>query len=343
MGNSTTSRNSGGSKERSGRFYFLLPPSAFLLCAVAAAASAQGWKPEKNVEIVVSTGAGGASDRQARTVQKLLQQLHGLPSVTVNNRPGGGGTVALTTLAQHPADPHYMYVMQTGILVNRITGVATIGYQDLTPLAMLMREHINVWVKADSPVKSGQDLVARMKQDPTGLSFGFSNARGNQNHIMIAMLARAAGIDPRTVKAVVYQSGGQGVTAALGGHVDVWVGSAATPIPYLREGTARSLGIGAAERQAGALATVPTFREQGIDAVFWDTRGFIGPRGLTPAQVAYWSGAFERMVQDDAWKQELERYVWAADFKNAAETRRFLDAQSELLTRILAELGLVSR
>jgi putative tricarboxylic transport membrane protein len=328
------------------RHILRIPGSPFILCAfvaIAANAQAQEWKPQKNVEIVVSTGAGGASDRQARTVQKLLQQLHGLPSVTVNNRPGGGGTVALTTLAQHPGDPHYLYVMQTGILVNRITGVATIGYQDLTPLAMLMREHINVWVKADSPIKSGQDLVARLKKDPTGLSFGFSNARGNQNHIMIAMLARAAGIDPKGVKAVVYQSGGQGVTAALGGHVDVWVGSAATPIPHLKEGTARSLGIGAAERQAGALASVPTFREQGIDAVFWDTRGFIGPRGLTPAQTGYWSGAFERMVQDEAWKQELERYVWAADFKNPAETRKFLDAQSETLAKILAELGLVNR
>src|SRR5688572_6226246 len=133
---------------------------------MAANAQAPEWKPARNVEIVVSTGAGGASDRQARTVQKLLQQLAGLQSVTVNNRPGGGGALALTTLAQHSGDAHYLYVMQTGILVNRITGVGTIGYQDLTPLAMLMREHINVWVKADSPIKSAQDLVARLKKDP---------------------------------------------------------------------------------------------------------------------------------------------------------------------------------
>jgi putative tricarboxylic transport membrane protein len=324
----------------------ILHPSSFILCAfVAMAANAQApeWKPARNVEIVVSTGAGGASDRQARTVQKLLQQLAGLQSVTVNNRPGGGGALALTTLAQHPGDAHYLYVMQTGILVNRITGVGTIGYQDLTPLAMLMREHINVWVKADSPIKSAQDLVARLKKDPTGISFGFSNARGNQNHILIAMLARAAGVDPKAVKSVVYQSGGQGVTAALGGHVDVWVGSAATPIPYLKDGTARSLGIGAAERQPGALASVPTFREQGVDAVFWDSRGFIGPKGLTPAQVGYWSGTFAKMVQDEAWQQELERYVWAPDYKNAAETHKFLDAQTETLTKILSELGLVKR
>jgi putative tricarboxylic transport membrane protein len=323
-------------------FYFRLSTFAFLLCAFAAA-NAQGWKPEKNVEIVSSSGPGGASDRQARTVQGLLQAMPGIPSVTVNNRPGGGGTVALTVLAQHPADAHYLYVMQTGILVNRIVGVATIGYRDLTPLAMLMREHIIAWVKADSPVASGQDLVARLRKSPTDLAFGLSNTRGNQNHIVIAMLARAAGVDPKAVKVVVYSSGAQGITATLGGHVDVWVGSAASVLPHLQTGAARVLGIGAAERQPGPLAAVPTFREQGIDAVFSDARGFIGPRDLAPAQVAFWSGAFARMVEGEAWKKDLARYAWEPDYRSAADTRKFLDERMELLTQILGELGLVKR
>ncbi len=322
----------------------LHPSSLILFCALGAtAASAQSWLPSKNVEIVVSTGAGGASDRQARTVQKLLQAMPGIPSITVNNRPGAGGSVALTVLAQHPGDAHYLYVMQTGILVNRILGVAKIGYQDLTPISMLMREHIVVWVKADSPVASAQDLISRLRKDPQGLSFGLSNTRGNQNHILIAMLARAAGVDPKAVKVVVYSSGGQGITAALGGHVDVWVGSAASVVPHMESGAARVLGLGAAERQPGPLAPVATFREQGIDAVFSDARGFIAPQGITPVQVDYWSNSFGRMIEDDAWKQELARYSWQSDYKNAAETARFLDAQTELLTKILVELGLVKR
>lgn len=323
----------------------ILHPSSIILSGAlaATAAGAQAWSPAKNVEIVSSSGPGGASDRQARTVQMLLQAMPGIPSVTVNNRPGGGGTVALTVLAQHPGDAHYLYVMQTGILVNRILGVSAIGYRDLTPLAMLMREHIVAWVKADSPLATGKDLVARLRKDPSSLAFGLSNARGNQNHILIAMLARAAGADPKSLKIVVYSSGSQGVTATLGGHVDVWVGSAATVVPHEAGGAARSLGIGAAERQPGVLAGIPTFREQGIDAVFSDARGFIGPKGLAPAQVEYWSGAFARMVEDEAWKKDLDRFAWAPDFKDAAETMKFLEERSELLAKILAELGLVKR
>ena len=319
--------------------------SAFMLCCAfaATAANAQGWQPGKNVEIVSSSGPGGASDRQARTVQKLLQAMPGIPSVTVNNRPGGGGTVALTVLAQHPGDAHYLYVMQTGILVNRIVGVAAIGYRDLTPLSMLMREHIVAWVKTDSPVASGKDLLARMRKDPAALAFGLSNTRGNQNHIVIAMLARAAGVDPKAVKVVVYSSGAQGITATLGGHVDVWVGSAASVVPHLNSGAARVLGTGAETRQPGTLAEMPTFREQGIDAVFSDARGFIGPKDLTPAQVDFWSGAFGRMVEDEAWKKELARYAWEPDYKGAADTVRFLDERTGLLAKILSELGLVKR
>jgi putative tricarboxylic transport membrane protein len=316
---------------------------AILTALVPVQSVAQEWSPTKNVEIVSSSGPGGASDRQARTVQKLLQAMPGIPSVTVNNRPGGGGTVALTVLAQHPADAHYLYVMQTGILVNRIVGVASIGYQDLTPLAMLMREHIIAWVKADSPLQSAKDLIGALRKDPGALSFGLSNTRGNQNHIIIAMLARAAGVDPKAVKVVVYSSGGQGITAALGGHVDVWVGSAASVVPHVKSGAARTLAIGAAERQPGPLADVATFREQGIDAVFSDARGFIGPRGLTPAQVNFWVGSFARMIEQPDWKSDLARYAWEADYKNAAETRKFLDERSALLTRILDELGLVKK
>jgi putative tricarboxylic transport membrane protein len=233
--------------------------------------------------------------------------------------------------------------MQTGILVNRILGVSAIGYRELTPLAMLMREHIVVWVRADSPVASARDLVARLRKDPGSIAFGFSGARGNQNHILIAMLARAAGADPKAIKVVVYSSGSLGATATLGGHVEVWVGTPATFLPHEATGAARSLGIGSAERQPGILSGIPTFREQGVDAVFSDARGFIGPSGLAPAQVGFWSAAFARMVESESWKKDLERFAWTADYKGATDAVKFLDERSELLAKVLAEVGLVKR
>lgn len=316
----------------------------FAACAaLAAAPAAAQWKPSRNIELIVGSGAGGAADRQGRVVQKYLQTFPGIPSVTVSNRAGGGGGLAYTFLAQHPGEAHFIGTMATSLLTNQITGVAQIGYQDLTPLNILIREYVAVWVRNESPIASARDLVASLKKNPAALSFAFSTARGNQNHIVIGMMARAAGVDPKAVKTVVYASGGQGMTAALGGHVDVWVGTAGSAQHHLQNRTIRVLGISSAQRQAGRLAVMPTLRDQGIDAVYFAWRGFVGPKGLTAAQTAFWDQAFGHVVRGEEWKKELEDNGWEDGFTGAAETRKHLDVEYELLRKMLADLGVAAR
>lgn len=319
-------------------------------CVVIAAAAfalhpalAQEWKPQKNVEFVVAAGAGGAADRSARVAQRFLQTLPDIPSVTVSNRQGGGGTVAWTFLAQHPGDPHYLATLSTGLLTNHIVGTSPLRYQDFTPLNILLREYVVASVRADSPLGSARDLIARLKQDPASVTLAFAAARGNQNHVVIGMMAKAAGVDPKAVKIVVFNSGNLGATAMLGGHVDMLVGTPGTVLPHLVSGKVRVVGISAPERQKGALAVVPTFREQGIDAVYYSWRGFVGAAGLTPAQTAFWDQAFAKVIQAEEWKQDLERNAWAEDFRGSAETRKHLDAEYELLKKMLVDLGVVTR
>lgn len=332
-------------RDRSAAFIRNLPQCAVIAAAAFAVdpAASQEWKPQKNIDIVVVAAAGGAADRQARVAQKLLLSLPEIPSVTVTNRPGGGGVVALTVLAQHPGDGHYMASLSTTLLTNQIIGVSPMRYQDLTPLNILMREYVVLTVKADSRLGSVKDLIARLKQNPASVSFAFSSARGNQNHVVIGMIAKAAGVDPKPLKTVVYSSGGQGATAVLGGHVDMLVGTPGTVLPHLESGNVRVLGISAPQRQAGRLAGIPTLREQGIDALYYSWRGFIGPKGLAAAQIAFWEQAFAKVIQGEEWKKDLEENAWAEDFRGSAETRRHLDAEYELLRRMLVDLGVVSR
>ena len=305
---------------------------------------AQEWKPTRNVDISISSGAGGAADRQGRQLQKLLlQAVPGIPSITVTNKPGGAGLVAWTALAQHAGDAHYIATLSTGLLTNQVLGVGQLRYQDLTPLNILMREYVVAWVKADSPFASMKDVVGRLKKDPASVSFAFAAARGNQNHIVIGMIARAAGIDPKAAKTVVFSSGGQGMTAALGGHVDVWVGTPGGAIQHMQSGAARALGISAAQRQSARLAAVPTFREQGVEASYYAWRGFVAAGGLSTAQTAFWDQAFARVVRSEEWKRDLDDNGWAEDFKASAETRKHLDAEYEMLARMLADLGMTSK
>lgn len=110
----------------------------------------------------------------------------------------------------------------------------------------------------------------------------------------------------------------------------------------MQSGMVRVLGLSASQRQAGVLATVPTFREQGIAAEYYSWRGFAGPKGLTPAQIAFWDQAFAKMVQAEDWKKELEDNAWGAGFSGAAETRKHLDAEYQLLRTMLVDLGVVA-
>jgi putative tricarboxylic transport membrane protein len=312
-----------------------------LFCA--ASATGQDWKPARNVDIVVASGAGGSSDRSARVVQKLLQANPAFPSVSVTNRPGGGGTVAWTFLTQHPGDPHYIATFSPTMLTNQILGIGKLGYQDFTPLSILLREYVIVTVSADSTISSGRALVERLRKDPTSVSFAFAAAPGNHNHVLIGMIMKAAGADPRKAKVVIQKSGGVGVTSMMGGHIDVLVGAPANVIPHIQAGKVRALGIGAPQRQPNALASVPTFREQGIDALFFSWRGFIGPKDLTAAQIAFWDQAFAKAVQGEEWKKDLEMNAWAEDFMGHAETRKHLDTEHQIMTKMLSDLGVLSK
>ena len=316
---------------------------AALAAACSPATAQQPWQPTRNVEIIVNSGAGGAADRQGRAAQRYLQTFPGLPSVTVVNKPGGGGNVALALINERAGDGHLLGILSTGLVTNRIVGLSTLGYEHVTPLNILLREYVVAWTHAGSAITSAQDLIARLKRDPSAVSFGFATAPGNQNHIVIAMIARAAGVDAKAVKTVIYASGGQGITSALGGHVDVWVGTAGGTLPHVQAGKVRVLGISSEQRQQGVLATGPTFREQNIDATYFAWRGFLGPRGLTPAQVAYWEQAFAKIIADETWKETLERNAWVTDSKGSAETRSHLEREHRLLSKILADLGLVKK
>ena len=194
---------------------------AVLLCAAAAAHAQPAWKPEKSVEIIIGTSPGGPQDRLGRTLQKVLQEsrLVEVP-VSVENKPGGGGAVALAALAQRTGGSTLMINAPT-MLNNQITGKSPLPYTDFTALAILGIEYECVAVRADSPLKSAKELVDRLKKDPSALSVSIGTSLGNAGHLAYALAMKAAGVDIKKLKTVAFNSAGDGITALLGGHLDL--------------------------------------------------------------------------------------------------------------------------
>ncbi|MBI3938244.1 MAG: tripartite tricarboxylate transporter substrate binding protein, partial [Betaproteobacteria bacterium] len=274
--------------------------ASFALLALALftlQAGAQQWKPARNVEIVAPSGAGGGSDGIARLVQKLIQdhRLVEVP-VAVVNRPGAGGAIAWGSLNQHQGDGHFVAISTANLLTNYITGKSALNYTDLTPIAQLFSESVAAAVRADSPIRDGKELLERLKSDASALSIAMGTTLANPNHIALALATRAAGGDARKLKAVVFPAAAQGMAALLGGHVEVVASPAYNLIPHMQAGRIRILAVSAPRRLAGALAGVPTWREQGAEVVVDNMRGVVGPKALGAAQVSYWEAVLSRMI-----------------------------------------------
>jgi putative tricarboxylic transport membrane protein len=312
------------------------------LCAIACA-SAMGaeWKPEHNVEIIVGTGPAGGQDKTARTLQRILQEhkLVGAPVIVVN-KPGGGGAVGWTYLSQHAGDAHHVEIGNPTLLTNHIIGRSPIGYTDFTPIAILFTESVAFSVRADSPIQSGRDLVERLRKDPSSVSFSVGSSLGSANHIAMGEVTRLAGGDPRRLKAVVFQGGGEAMTALLGGHVDLVASAANNVVNQVAAGKLRVIGVTAPQRLSGALAVVPTWREQGIDVTVNNWRMVAGPKGLTHEQLAFWEAVVRRATDSAEWKQDLERNAFENMFMTGQEAQRFLKSQYEVLQAALAQIGM---
>ena len=309
--------------------------------AVGAAAAVPGWTPDKPVEFIVPDSAGGGQDRTVRILQKLLQD-NGLVATPINiaNKPGGRGNLAYTYLNQFPRDAHYLAIATATMLTNHVLGLSTFSYADFTPVAILYGEYIGFAANADGPLKSGKDLVERLRKNPESVTFAFGTSPGNANHIAIAMVAKAAGIDPRKLKTVIYKASIDATTALMGGHVDVVATPTSTYAPVMGTGKVRIIGIAAPRRIGGLFASAPTWNEQGINAVVSGYRMLIGPKDWNAAQIAFWDNALARISQSEAWQKELAANEWENNYMSSADSRKYLDGRYDEYRNILLELVL---
>jgi len=318
----------------------LLPALAAAACAQAHAQQA-AWRPERAIELVAPAGPGGLNDLMLRSMQNVMQtmKLVDVP-LSVSNKAGAGGALALAYLSQQQGNPHYLSLSTVNMLANHIIGQGTLNYTDFTPLGHLMHTYIGFAVKPDSPLASGKELFARLRKDPGSLSISVGTSLGNASHVSLALAAKSVGADPRKLKTVVFKSAGETLVALFGGHIDLAVSALPNFARHAEAKTLRVIAIAAPERVAGIFGETPTLREQGVNVVSSTWRGAIGPRGLQPAHVAYWEGLVFRIVDSEEWGKELAREFATRTRMSAAENRDFLAAEYKSYQAVLSELGM---
>jgi putative tricarboxylic transport membrane protein len=304
--------------------------------------TAATWRPEREVQIVAGTPPGGGQDRPARALIEVLdaQNLLGQP-VTLVNMPGRGGGNAWDYLMRHRGDPHVLAINSPTIVSNRLLGVSTLTYDDLTPLANLYTEYPVFTVRADSTLAHGDDLLGRLQRDTAGVRIALATAIGNTNHIALAQVTEHAGGDIKALAIDVFDSARDAIAHVVGGHAELGVITAVSAMPELTAGSLRALAVSAPARLNGLFATVPTWLEDGVECRVGMWRGVIAPPDMQQAATAFWDRTLAAATRSETWRAVLAEKFWADTYLGVGEVRAFLAREGDLMTGMLGELGLL--
>ncbi len=157
---------------------------------------------------------------------------------------------------------------------------------------------------ANSDINSLTDLMDKIKADPSSIAIAGGSAVGGWDHLKVLIAAKAAGIDDiRKIKYVAFEGGGEAVTQLLGGHVQAFTGDLSEAKGFVDSGDIKVLAVLAPDRLPGDFAKFPTAKEQGIDAVGANWRGFYAPGGMSDDAYDFWVDAIAKVYASDEWKK----------------------------------------
>ena len=273
--------------------------SALTTRALAAPTLAQPWRPERPVELVVGFAPGGGTDIVARLFARHLEARLGQP-ITVVNRPGASSEVGMTHVARSRPDGHVMGLTNMPSFVT--IPVERRAQYDLDSFAFIgniMTDATGLVVRADSPIRSVSDLIARAKADPEGISISTSGI-GTDDHLLLAMLSQQTGARFTIVH---YTGAPPQRNALMGRQVQANTMSVGEVMPQpdgLRF-------IGHAGREASRFApSVPTMKSMGLDIEMYSERGLVLPRGTPTPIVDRMREAVAETAADPATRATFE-------------------------------------
>lgn len=298
------------------------------------------WEPQRNIEIIAPSGAGGGWDTTARMAAKVLEE-EGLikKGIGVVNRTGGGGAVGWAYIATKEGSPYNLFVTSPPIIDVPLNGQSKYGYEDFTPIANVIADYGAFAVRADAKWDTLAELFEDMRKDPQSVTVIGSSSPGSMDHLKFAQFAKEAGVDITKIKYVSEQDGGE-ITALLNGSVDVFSTSVSQTIEQAKAGNIKVLAITAAERLGGDAADFPTAIEQGINSTYINWRGFFGPKNMPEEALRYYEQKFKELTETEAWKQVRANYGWNDMYMGHEEYVEFLQNQVETTSSILRELGI---
>ena len=323
---------------RSKVFFVAIVLMAAILVSTIAVLAAE-WKPSKPIEFVAPFAPGGGSDVLARSIASIIEgeKLCPQPLIVVN-KAGGSGLVGTTSVVQQKGNPHVLLAFIPGqALAALVAGKGAPTFRDLTPICNLALDEQLIVVKTDSPLKTIQDIIAEAKKRPGELTIGGTGA-GQDDQVCQRGFERSAGIRMRYVP---FKSGGEAVTALLGGHVNMIWANPPEFVPQYEAKMVRPVAVAKATRMTD-FPDVPTLKEIGHNVTYFFYRGIMAAQDIPGEAVAFYENMFKRMSESSSWKENyLKKYSLSPSWMGSKEFGKAVAQNEEESKDVLKDLGLL--
>lgn len=318
--------------------------AALGLGLVAGPALAQGFAPS-NPECIAPANPGGGWDFTCRQVGRMLQEL-GMIQATmqVANLAGGGGGVAYAQVVNERDSDDNLIVAASSATATRLAQGAFPGntMDQVRWIASIGADYGVIAVAADSPIQTLPELLTQMRDHPETIAVAGGSAVGGWDHLKVLIAASAFGIDDvRAVRYIAFDGGGEAVTQLLAGSVQAFTGDLSEARGFVESGDIRVIAVLSPERLDGAFAQYPTAREQGVDAIGANWRGFYGPGHMSDAAYEGWVRMIGDLYASPAWQEVMLANGLAPLNLQGAEFQAFVADSVAQIQRISREIGII--
>lgn len=315
----------------------------FILLAVAAlgltAAFAQ--KPS-SVQCIAPSDPGGGWDLTCRSIAPVLSQLGLIDGqVRSQNMAGAGGGIAFAYVVGQQNTNENMLIAASSATTTRLAQGQFQGLSadDVRWVAAVGADYGVIGVAPDSPYDSLTDLTDMWAENTGALTVVGGSAVGGWDHLKVLLAAEAAGVkNVERIQYVSFSSGGQAIIEIVGGRADVFTGDVSEALPQVEAGNLKILAVLSDDR-ISSLPDVATAKEQGIDVIGANWRGFYVPKGISDERFDYWVDAFKQLEASDEYAAVRESNGLAPFKRFGAEMEAFVLDQVAHIKELSARIG----
>jgi tripartite-type tricarboxylate transporter receptor subunit TctC len=293
--------------------------------------------PERPITIIIAFDTGGALDAPVRAMASALEK-HFDKSVVVENRGGGGGTVALGLIAGAKPDGYTLCCAPNVSIVNTPL-MQKVPFKPLKSFAPIVAwaaaEHSAIIVKPDAPWKSFKEFVDYAKKNPGKIKYSTSGV-GTGMHTIMDYIAHKEGIKWVHVP---YKGSPQARIAVIGGHVDA-CSSGVDFAPYALSGTVRVLAT-QGQKRSPHFPNVPTLKELGYDVTNETIHSIVGPAALPKEIMAKLETGFAKAMETAEFKTAIERLYLTPLYMNGKEFEEHLKGYWPRTEKMFKDAGII--